>query len=97
MYTFRNIPYFLLIGYSCFGHAVSLAQKAFLNALNMKIGKTSEEDGDDDDEETEEEVQKLLKDVEAAVATLLPDSDEAKLLTTLLIKVRGFISKVSCF
>jgi DNA-directed RNA polymerase specialized sigma24 family protein len=56
---------------------------------------TGEVDPDADDEDTEDEIDALLQELEAAVATLPPDSEQAKLLAGLLLKVRGFIAKVS--
>jgi hypothetical protein len=83
---------------SCFAHAISLAQRAFITALSPKK-KTASDDEDgcielDKEEETEEEVHALLEEVEAVIAALPPNSEESRLLTSLLLKVRGFIAKV---
>jgi len=47
-----------------------------------------------DDEDTEEEIEALAKEVEQAAANLPPDSAEHRLITSLLLKVRGFVAKV---
>ena len=54
-------------------------------------------DGDADDENTEEDIEALAKEAEAALAALPVGSEQAqvKLTSALLLKVRGFIAKVS--
>jgi len=47
-----------------------------------------------DDEDTEEEIEALLKEAEAACANLPTGSEQVKLVSALLLKVRGFIAKV---
>lgn len=93
---------------SCFGHAVHLAEAAFLTALSpKKKGRGGKDvpilevpadpiDGDYDpeDEDTEEDIKALETEIDQAIAELPPGSDEAKLLAGLLVKVRGFITKV---
>jgi hypothetical protein len=49
-----------------------------------------------DEEDTEEEIEALIKDAKAACAELPAGSEQVKQVSALLLKVRGFISKV-CF
>lgn len=52
-------------------------------------------DPDVDDEDTEEEIEALVHEIEnAAAESLVPDSAQARLVASLLLKVRGFIAKV---
>ncbi|GJE88702.1 hAT transposon family protein [Phanerochaete sordida] len=89
----------------CFAHAVHLAEAAFLTALSPKKKSKGKDvpiieapaerlDGGTDAEETEEDVQELMKEVQDALKTLPEGSNEARLLSGLLLKVRGFITKV---
>ncbi|KAF7797199.1 hypothetical protein EIP86_008391 [Pleurotus ostreatoroseus] len=93
---------------NCFDHAVHLAEAAFLTALSpKKKGRGGKDvpilevpadpvDGDYDpeDKDTEEDIQALETEINQMIAELPPDSDKAKLLAGLLVKVRGFITKV---
>lgn len=58
---------------------------------------SGEIDASIDDEDTEEEIEALIKDAEAACANLPADSEQVKLVSALLLKVRGFIAKVFTF
>lgn len=49
----------------------------------------------DDNEDYEEDIQLLMKEVQETMEELPEYSDERQLLSTLLLKVRGFIAKVS--
>ncbi len=87
---------------SCFAHAVSLATKAFLSALSPKgTSSVDLEGGDeadtqhDENNETEEEMQQVLKQIQDAINEVDKGSDEAAYLKSLLIKIRGFIAKVT--
>jgi len=46
------------------------------------------------DEDTEEDIEALTKEVEAAFARLPAGSEQVRMTSTLLLKVRGFIAKV---
>jgi hypothetical protein len=47
-----------------------------------------------DDEDTEEMIEALAKEVKWAAANLPPDSAECCLITSLFLKVQGFVAKV---
>lgn len=49
---------------------------------------------EENDEDNEDEVQDLLKDAQTAADELEDGSDEQRVLSALLLKVRGFIAKV---
>lgn len=97
-----------LISISCFSHAVHLAEAAFLIALSpckkdsggkeVPVLDASRGSADSvinpDNEETEEEVDALMKELAEAVDAMPAGSDRTVLLDGLLLKVRGFVSKV---
>lgn len=49
---------------------------------------------EDNDEDNEDDVQDLLKDAQSAADELEDGSAEQRVLSALLLKVRGFIAKV---
>ena len=55
---------------------------------------TGKVDPDADDEDTKDEIEALLQELGTAVTTLPPDSEQAKLLAGLLLKVHGFTANV---
>ena len=71
-------------------------------ASNIQVGSSPSEDirmgevdPDVDDEDTEEGIKVLVNEIEEASADLPQDSKQSKLAAKLLLKVRGFIAKVS--
>ena len=56
---------------------------------------SGETDGDSDDEDTEEDIEALTKEAETALVKLPAGSEQVKLTSALLLKVCGFIAKVS--
>lgn len=52
---------------------------------------------DDDNEDFEDDVQALIDEVRVAANDAVGGSEEKRLLSTLLLKVRGFIAKASYF
>ena len=53
-----------------------------------------EVDPDTDDEDTEDEIEALQQEIEAAIASLPPNSEQAKLLVGLLLKVVGLLQRL---
>jgi hypothetical protein len=91
---------------SCFSHAVAIAEGKFLSKLSPSIKKKNK-DGvfeepsessrageldslEADEEDNEDDIQALEQEVEAA-----PSSENVKAVAKLLLKIRGFIAKVS--
>lgn len=61
---------------------------------NMSAGEVNPEI---DEEDTEEEITELVSEIEAGIADLPSDSEEVKLAVKLLLKIQGFIAKVTSF
>jgi hypothetical protein len=81
---------------------VAIAEGKFLSTLSPSIKKRNPmpvpaaiEGADADDEDTEEDIESLIKDTEAAFAALPAGLEQSKPVSALLLKVRGFIAKVS--